>query len=57
MTCAAVVGFGRIFASWSFLAPLLVVALAGHVTLVLCRRRGYGVLTAFAIRLIVVFFY
>ena len=49
MTCAAVVGFGRIFASWSFLAPLLVVALAGHVTLVLCRRRGYGVLTAFAI--------
>jgi len=49
MTCAAVVGFGRIFASWSFLAPLLVVALAGHVTLVLCRRRGYGVLTAFAV--------
>lgn len=49
MTCAAVVGFGRIFASWSFLAPLLVVALVGHVTIAACRRRGFGVPTTFLI--------
>ncbi len=49
MTCAAVVGFGRIFADWSFLAPLLVIALAAHVTLALCRRRGFGVPTTFVI--------
>jgi len=43
MTCAAVFGFGRIFADWSFLAPLLVVAVAGHLTAAVARRRGYGV--------------
>jgi transglutaminase-like putative cysteine protease len=49
MTCAAVVGFGRIFASWRFLAPLLVIALVGHTTVALCRRRGLGVPTTFLI--------
>lgn len=49
MMCAAVFGFGRIFSTWSFLAPLLVVALAGHLTAAVCRRRGYGVPTSFAI--------
>jgi len=42
-TAAAVFGFGRIFADWSFLVPLLVVAATTHVTVALCRRWGRGV--------------
>jgi transglutaminase-like putative cysteine protease len=49
MTCAAVFGFGRNFASWSFLAPLLVVAVAGHATVAMCRRRGFGLPLSFLI--------
>lgn len=49
LTAAAVFGFGRIFDSWSFLAPLLVVAVAAHVTVAACRRRGLGVGATFLI--------
>ena len=42
VTASAVVGFGRIFSSWSFLGPLLVVAGTGHLVAAVARRRGVG---------------
>ncbi len=47
LTLSAVVGLCRIFASWGFLAPLLVVAGAAHLTVAACRRRGVGLAASF----------
>ena len=42
VTAASVAGFARIFTSWSFLAPLLVVAATAHGLHAVARRRGIG---------------
>ena len=43
LTLATVIGFGRVFADWSFLGPMVVVALYTHGVCVVTRRRGYSV--------------
>ena len=47
LTAAAVVGFARIFDSWSFLWPLLAVTATTHATTKVTRRRGWTVPAAF----------
>lgn len=43
LTLATVVGFGRIFSTWEFLGPMVVVALYAHGITLLARRRGTSI--------------
>jgi transglutaminase-like putative cysteine protease len=47
LTAAAVYGFTRIFETGDFLVPLLAIAAATHLTAVLLRRRGTGLVLSF----------
>jgi transglutaminase-like putative cysteine protease len=43
LTLATVIGFGRVFADWSFLGPMIATALYTHGVCLVTRRRGYSV--------------
>mgnify|MGYP000101842235 CR=1 FL=1 len=43
LTLATVIGFGRVFADWSFLGPMIIVALYTHAVCLGTRRRGFSV--------------
>src|SRR4051794_22346483 len=43
LTIATVLGFSRVFATWSFVGPMLAVACYTHAVSMITRRRGLGV--------------
>lgn len=43
LTLATVVGFSRVFSSWSFLGPMVAIALYTHGVCMITRRRGLSV--------------
>lgn len=43
VTLAVIFGFSRVFEGWSFIAPLIAMALVGHTLVAVARRLGWGV--------------
>jgi transglutaminase-like putative cysteine protease len=49
LTLTTAAGFWRVFDSGAFLPPMAAVAIISHLILMVCRRRGWGVLVAAAL--------